>query len=282
MSNKKDIHSGLKRRTISDTLAPIIKHLELKGDRVVLLDDLRVLRPEIPDATVRWTAHELVERGWLEPLTVQGAYEFIPGSAAGPYRSGDPWLNLRAALRIQPELKAHVGLISAAWFHGYRERAPNRHTVVMARAPKPPPSLSKAYLIVKTNRNRVFGAEQKRGLPVATIERVFVEIVWRPDLVDIQSDIGWLSKLVFDLDPRVAIGYLEKLSINSVWARAGYLAELIGRSEFSDLISERRPKSKGPFYWGKATRTDHYVSKWRLYDNLALWKLKSGVNPDDY
>ncbi|MFV2045647.1 MAG: type IV toxin-antitoxin system AbiEi family antitoxin [Anaerolineales bacterium] len=273
MSNKKDRNSSQKRRTISDTLAPIVEHLELKGDRIVLLNDLRNLRPGIPDATVRWTVHELVERGWLEPLAVKGAYEFIPGSAAGAYQSGDPWLNLKAALRLQPKLKAHVGLASAAWIHGYRERVPARHTIVAARVPKPPPSLSSVYIIIKTNQGKVFGAEQKRGLPVATIERIFVEVAWRPDLVEIRSDIEWLWRLGADLDAHAIPAYLGRLSIKSVWARAGYLAELIRQAELANLIEELMPKSKGPFYLGNATRADRYVSRWKLYDNLGLWEL---------
>lgn len=273
MSNRKVQDSSQRGRTISDTLAPLVEHLELKGDRIVLLDDIRDLRPGIPDATVRWTVHELVERGWLEPLAVQGAYEFIPGFAAGAYQSGDPWLNLKAAIRLQPELKAHIGLASAAWIHGYMERAPAKHTVVAASVPKPLPSLSRVYIVIKTSLSKVFGAEQKRGLPVATIERIFVEVAWRPDLAEIRSNIKWLWRLGANLDAQKIPDHLGRLSIKSAWSRAGYLAELINQSELANLIEDSMPRSKGPFYLGSATRADKYFSRWKLYDNLGLWEL---------
>lgn len=282
MSNKKGSASSRKRRTISDTLAPIIEQLELKGSRVVVLDDLRAYRTNAPDATIRRTAHELVQRGWLEPLAVKGAYEFIPGSAAGVYRSGDPWLDLKAALRIHADLKVQIGLSSAAWLRGLKARAPSRHIVFAARKPKPPPSLSKVYTLVKTDENRLFGVEQLQGLPVATIERLFVEAVWRPDLLNLRSNVGWLSKIMVDTNPIVVIEYLERLSIKSVWSRAGYLAEIVGYSELEDLILTRCSSFAGPYYLGDSSRKDHYVSRWSLYDNIGLWKLNRELTNDDY
>jgi predicted transcriptional regulator of viral defense system len=271
-----------KRRTISDALAPIIELFELKGDKLVVLDDLRNIRPEANDTTIRKIAFELVERGWLEPLAVQGAYEFIPGSAAGAFRSGDPWLELRAALKLNPDLRTHVGFSSAAWLRGYKSRAPDRQIIVGSRQPKPPPSLSKVYTVVKTHSKRLFGSEELRNLPVATTERIFVEVVWRPDLMDLRSDFRWISKLISDSDPSVVIKFLERLSIQSAWFRAGYLTDLLTHPELRDMIQSRKPSSTGPFYFGSSSRTEHYVSEWNLYDNLDLWKLDQAVLNDDY
>ena len=275
MSNKKDQESRRRRRTISDTLSPLVEHLELKGDRIVLLDDIRGLRPGVPDATVRWTAHELVERGWLEPLAVQGAYEFIPGSAAGAYQSGDPWLNLKAAIRLQPGLKAHVGFASAAWILGYLERAPSKQTIVAATVPKPPPSLSRVYIVIKTSSKKVFGAEQKRGLPVASPERIFVEIAWRPDLVEIRTDLEWIRRLAANLDGRVVPDHLERLSMKSAWARAGYLAELVHDSDLANLIEKSMPILRGPYYLGSHKEANQFFSRWQLYVSLEEWKQAS-------
>lgn len=282
MASRKDRYSSRKNRTISGSLAPIIEQLELKGENLVILDDLRAIRPDSPDATIRRIAHELVERCWFEPLTVKGAYEFIPGAAAGAYRSGDPWLDLKAALRLNADLQVHVGFSSAAWLRGYKPRAPDRQIVVGTRQPKPPPSLSKVYTVVKTDGNRLFGSEQLKDFPVATVERILVEAVWRPDLMDLRTDIGWLSKLIFDATPTIVVDYLEKLSVKSAWSRAGYLVDIVDHSELRDMIRLRFPSPAGPFYLGDSSLTDHYVSEWRLYDNVGLWKLNRNLANNDY
>lgn len=281
MTNSKDHNSNQGRRTISDVLAPVIEHLELEADTLVTLEDLIALRPDVPESTIRGMASELVQRGWLRPLKAKGAYEFIPGAAAGPYPSGDPWLELRAALKLSPGMKAHVGLASAAWILGYRERSPGRQVVFATRDPKPPPSLSQTYDLVKTARNRMFGSNDIRGVPVASIERIYLEAAWRTDKLDVRTDVRWISRLISNADPQVVVEYLELLSIKSVWARAGYLAEIIGNPETAEQIRVRSPISGGPYYFGNTKRTDYFVVKWNLYDNMGLWRMREEISGDD-
>src|SRR3954454_4364374 len=95
-------------RSIPNWLAGMVQELELGGERLVTIDDLQRARPELDRALVRQGIAHLVRRGWLRPVGVRGTYEFIPGAAAGPYPSGDPWLVLRAELARRPG-EFHVG-----------------------------------------------------------------------------------------------------------------------------------------------------------------------------
>lgn len=280
MANNRGKSSSEKGRTISDALAPVIEHLELKGDRAVILDDIREQLKGSSESTVRWIVHELVQRGWLEPLAVKGAYEFIPGAAAGRFRSGDPWLDLEAALRVYPKLQVQIGFSSAAWIRGFLKRVPSEHILIVAGVPKPPPSLSDVYRVVKTSHNNIFGWVEEKGIPVSDVERIFVEVAWRPDVTDMKSSIGWLRNLVRELNSESLIGYLKRLGIKSAWARIGYLAELIGTSSLASHIEGQMPKSKGPFYWGDAEMTGQYIARWKLYDNVGLGKFISERSDD--
>lgn len=280
MANNKAQSSTEHRRTISDSLVPVIEYLELKGDRVVLFDDIRNQLRGRSNSTIRWMVHELIQRGWLEPLVLKGAYEFIPGAAAGKYRSGDPWLDLKAALRTHPKLQLQVGFSSAAWIRGFLQRAPSNHTIVAARAPKPPRSLSDVYKVVMTSKDKIFGSEIETGIPVSKVERIFVEVAWRPDVIDIGSGTGWLETVTRNLNPETVIQYLKTLGMKSAWARAGYLAELFDSSRLYREIEENMTNFKGPFYWGGASISGEYVARWKLYDNVGLGEVLSETNHD--
>lgn len=257
-------------RTISQALAPIVQQLELRGARVVTLDDIKELRPRSPDSSVRRAILELVRRGWLRPLHLRGAYEFIPGAAAGRYPSGDPWIELRAALRLQPQLKVQVGFSSAAWLRGYMSRAPRRHIVVVARYPKAPPALEKTYTLIRTSAPRVFGAELIEDIPVASRERIFVDHVWRPDVPDLAASLEWLSRLIADVDESRLVMQLRQLDSRSAWARAGYLAELTGQNHVAEVIEAEAPSLTGPYYLGPSGWRGTFLNRWSLYDNLGL------------
>src|SRR5437879_3711190 len=108
-------------RSIPPWLADVVQAFELDQKRLVSTDDVLAVRPDLGEEGAWAAIRHLLRRGWLHRTGVRGAYEFIPGAAAGPYPSGDPWLVLRAVLRQHPERAKtlHVGAHSAAWLLGY-------------------------------------------------------------------------------------------------------------------------------------------------------------------
>src|SRR6266536_39258 len=90
-------------RAIPVWLAPIVESFELEQKRLVTLADIQAIRPDLHRRVAFDAVRELSRLGWLRRSGVKGTYEFIPGAAAGPYPSGDPWLVLRAELVRSPD-----------------------------------------------------------------------------------------------------------------------------------------------------------------------------------
>lgn len=138
-------------RTISGALAPVVEALELDQVALVDVDTLRAVADEARvDTPVHVIVQRLVARGWLLTTGVRGVYEFAPGAHAGPYGRGDPFMTLRAQLRVTPTLSARVCLASALWLHSLADRAPDsRHEVSLPPGAHPPVALTRRYRVVR-------------------------------------------------------------------------------------------------------------------------------------
>src|SRR5438067_2438373 len=117
----------MQTRKLPQSLAPVLEELELRQPAEVT----RALLREIASNTgVRVAEEDLPERlvryGWLLPLRRRDAWEFIPGARAGRYRSGDPWIELRALLEHEPDTPVAVAFESAVWELGHSTHQPAR------------------------------------------------------------------------------------------------------------------------------------------------------------
>lgn len=250
-------------RAIPGWLAAVVQELELGGGHLVTLDDVARARPELDRALVRQGIAQLVRRGWLRPVGVRGTYEFIPGAAAGPYPSGDPWLVLRAELRRHAGA-FHVGATSAAWLLGYAQRSPAPHLVVTTpdvRAPRP---LAAAYRLLRTDPAPASGTVD--GLPVPTPPELFAEVAQLAPRLALDAARGWLRRLLDDVPPgEVSVALNDRGVANR--ARAGYLAEACGATEHAAAIAALGPLGNGPFYTGPRRVNATFSSRWRVYDS---------------
>ena len=250
-------------RSIPTWLAAMVRELELGGQHLVTLDDVARARPELDRALVRQGIAQLVRRGWLRPIGVRGTYEFIPGAAAGPYPSGDPWLVLRAALRRHPGV-FYVGATSAAWLLGYDQRSPAPHLVVTTpdvRAPRP---LAAAYRVLRTDPAPASGTVD--GLPVPAPPELFAEVAQLAPRLMLNAARGWLRRLLDDAPPEEVAAILRDRGV-ATRARAGFLAETCGATEHTTAIAALGPLGDGPFYTGPRRVDGTFSPRWRVYDS---------------
>jgi len=106
-------------------------------------------------------AARLRATGWLLPTAQRGIYEFAPGSHAGPYGHGDPFIDLRTALLAEHH-PVVIALQSALWLHGIAERAPDRHELAVPVGATVPGSVKRRMRVVH------FSAQ----LPMADIDQL--------------------------------------------------------------------------------------------------------------
>src|ERR1700689_2832648 len=92
-------------------------------------------------------AARLRATGWLLPTAQRGVYEFAPGSHAGAYGHGDPFIDLRAAM-LAEHYPVAVALQSALWLHGIAERAPDRHELAVPVGAAVPESIRQQKRVV--------------------------------------------------------------------------------------------------------------------------------------
>ena len=241
---------------------PFVQEFELNRPAFVTVDDVRRSLPRDSDAA-RQAVVELVRRGWLRPLGVRGTYEFIPGAAAGPYPSGDPWLVLRAELARHPG-KLHVGASSAAWLRGYAQRPPPRHVVVVPSGAWVPRPVRAGYRVLATSPAPASAVID--GLPVPTPAELLAEVAQVAPRLNLDAAQGWLRRLLEDTTPDELVRVLSDRD-DRTKARAGYVAEVCGAARHADAIAALRPFRGGPFFTGPRRRGAPYAARWRVYDS---------------
>ena len=238
--------------------------------RLVTTEDLaRLMGSESRGWRVGDAVADLVTRGWLRPLPVRGSYEFLP-AASGPWESGDPWMELRAALVKNPNLAPQVALGSAAFLRGYADRHPSTDIIIVNINGSAHPGLRRTYRTIRTQPSRLFGATPIDGIPVATPARLVLEAAtWWRDAGGVMNEDRWIR-------PALEAANINELCAGALrlgrvtTARAGYLAHHVGNSRAEGALQDlprARPVSLGP----RPTRLRNVLfnAKWGVCDTLT-------------
>jgi predicted transcriptional regulator of viral defense system len=221
----------------------VIAELELRNADVVTIAELaRLAGVEPGSAQASKLVHRLVTDHWLEPLSVRGTYEFIPGRAAGPYSRADVLDPLRGLLKRKPDARLQIVLDAAAFLRGINDRPPARYDVLVAREQSISASLHRTYRIHRVVPERLSGAEPLSGLPVSTVDRLLVDVALWPQVPGAALRHGdhWLSRALAQAASAQVVGLLRELDSPAASARAGYLAERFGRPDIADAIATLR------------------------------------------
>lgn len=192
-------------RTLSRGLAQLVAGLELRQPTLVSLDDLARLADEAGLRTpAKVLARRLRETGWLLPTGQRGVYEFAPGSHAGPYGHGDPFVELRAAMLLGQQ-EATVALVSALWLHGLADRAPDQHEVAVRSNAVVPESIKRHLRVVRFSARLQPAVVE--GLPVHQPATILTHLATKPG--DVRS---WstFAEVLPELADRAPVDELEK------------------------------------------------------------------------
>jgi AbiEi antitoxin C-terminal domain len=258
----------MKTRSVPATLAPILETLELRRPHVVT----RALLGEIAEETsvslaVPVIAERLVRLGWLLPLRTRDAWEFAPAARVGRYRSGDPWIELRALLAHDPDAPVAVGAESAVWELGHTPRQPGRAALAHRPGWRPPKSLDARTVRTESFDWRLPPVEI-RGLPVWTESTIVVAAAHRPaSHGDWANADVWLPETFRDAELDNVLTEVRGRTLTTM-VRLGYLAEWAGRPDIAGHVAELLPDQLPVTYLGPRDRRDRWIKKWRLYDGL--------------
>lgn len=256
----------MKTRRASSSVAGILEELELRQPKVVtgkLLTE--VIARSSSNLTQRAAAERLVREGWLSPLRTRDAWEFIPGSRAGRYPSGDSWIELRALLARKPDAPVAVSFASAVWEFGYSTHQPTRPTLAHRPGWRTPRSLSDARSVSFQWRLDTW---DKEGLPVWQPATVVVAAASRPDCQEDWANAdGWLPETMRATTPANVLREAAERGTATL-VRLGYFAEWSGRHDIADALTPLLPEHLPVTFLGSREPRGRWVKRWKLYDSL--------------
>jgi hypothetical protein len=239
--------------------------LELRQPAVVtrsllteILTQTQVLLP--PEAA----AERLVRLGWLLPLRTRGAWEFAPAARAGRYRAGDPWIELRALLALDPDVPVAVAFESAIWELGRSPHQPDRPVLAHRRCWRPPPSLSVRAVTFDWH----LPTKTVRGLPVWIEATILAAAAERPAA---QGNWGnaddWLPNTFRAATAEDLLREADGRRISTL-ARLGHLAAWAGRNDIAEEIEALLPARLPVNFLGPRDRRAQWSRRWHVYDSL--------------
>ncbi|MDZ4179141.1 MAG: type IV toxin-antitoxin system AbiEi family antitoxin [Coriobacteriia bacterium] len=254
-------------RDITSTLAPLLELLELEQPRVVTTAGLRTMAA---DAGIDWpvdlVVRRLRQRGWLLDLQTRGAWEFAPAARAGALGAGDPMIELRAALKKNPDAPLAVGAESAAYRLGLSSRRPDREVVAAPKEIRLPKALREFRIARWTTQHVV----RKDDLPVWTIAPLLAFMASQPASYHDWPNVGeWIAAAASD----VSLDDLrEELSgrPRAAWARAAYLLDRGGQADFASKLLAGAPDGRGPYYMGNRKASGRYFKEYDLIDTTGM------------
>ena len=260
------------RKTFGRSAAPVIEELEARGARVVSRDELAAIKG-VParSRVVRSLITRLIENGWLVPLARQGMYEFVP-LRVGAFASGDELRELEALARGPNAPAFQLALGSAAFLRGYAETAPNVSYLLMSkRASRRPPGLRERFRVIRTDPERLFGAEPldaNSRVPVATASRLFIDaaLFWE-HAGDLRVRDHWLAAAARDVDAKRAASWAQQLG-PAVISRVGFLAERFGARPLAKLLAPHVARRVRASFGGRGEGA--YDERWRVYDPIGI------------
>lgn len=260
------------RKTFGRSAAPVIEELEARGATVVSAEELARIKGVPADSPI---VHGLVRRlkanGWLVPLARKGMYEFVP-LRAGAFASGDELRELEALARGPNAPAFQLALGSAAFLRGYAETAPSvSYVLVSKRAGRRPPGLRERFRVIRTDPERLFGAEPldaNSHVPVATASRLFIDaaLFWE-HAGDLRTRDHWLAAAARDVDAKRAASWAQQLG-PAVISRVGFLAERFGARALAKLLAPHVARRARASFGGRGLGA--YDERWHVYDPLGI------------
>lgn len=250
-------------RSLSKQLAPLVAELELRQPTLVTLDELALLAEEFGLRTpAKVVAARLRATGWLLRTVQRGIYEFAPGSHAGPFGHGDPFIDLRAAMRAERGPLV-VALHSALWLHGMAERAPDRHELAVPVGATVPESVKRQMRVVHFSAR--LPAADIDQLPVHQPSTILVHLAAKPG--DVR---GWMTfaEGLAELAARSPVDDLERElegRPGTVRPRLAYILSGVAPA-VADRLQPARPESVT--WFGRSRTSRRFDKRFNVADGV--------------
>jgi hypothetical protein len=255
----------MQTRPLPTSLAPIVEALELRQPAVVtrsLLSEI-ASRTEV-DLDAEALAERLVRLGWLLPLRTRDAWEFAPAARAGRYRSGDPWIELRALLAHESDAPVALAFESAVWELGHSAHQPTLPVLAHRPGWRPPRALDARTITFDWR----LPTQKVRGLPTLAESTVVVADAHRPSAQGNWANANdWLPETFRAAAPDDVVAEARGRNVSTL-ARLGYLAEWAGRDDIADRVEELLPERLPVTFFGPRDRRDRWSRRWHVYDVL--------------
>ena len=264
-------------RPIPSRLAPVLEALELDQSRVVTADGLaHIARDQGVDIDGLQLAYELRRLGWLLGLRTKGAWEFVPGARAGRFGAGDRYIELRAALAVDPEFQGALAMESATVARGLAGRVPDREVLWMPPGHRAPKSFGDWRVVrLPVRDDRIAYVD---GLPTWRVETLLGGMARRPDGFHDWPNVGeWLTRAVSQVDAESVARSLEGAP-RAAWQRASYLLAMGGEEAAGFELFEHAPLGRGPAYLGPRQRKGKFDRRFEVVDSVLATSF-SGVQP---
>ncbi|MBM3317727.1 MAG: type IV toxin-antitoxin system AbiEi family antitoxin domain-containing protein [Candidatus Eisenbacteria bacterium] len=281
MKSKQNAESGTVERNLSKNEARIILDLEWRGQGTVTLADLRDILGA-SDSYVRYLAHRLVKKGWLERLR-PGLYQLVPASRG---REGIADSNPLAAGAVLVE-PYFFSFGTACTYHGLTEQVFAEVYIACQEWRHPEIIRGKRYFYVNVPPARYFGFKEVSvlGHPVrmATLDRALLDAIDRPRFA---GGIGEVSRIVsrsiVKLSWDALVASASRYGSSALVQRLGYFLDLhhaeVPEAARAALVSMVRPGSKIQLgsrrRWGTSGKL---VRPWNVTLNVPLEVLLSNV-----
>jgi hypothetical protein len=199
---------------------------------------------------LRRIAYWLQDLGWLGSLRTRGAWEFIPGSRAGAFGSGDRLIEFRAQVALNPKWPGTLAMESSASLLGLSQQVPDQDVIDLPAGFIKPMALSKWHVVRLTIPNQ--GCTIIDDVRTWNASGLLAGIAQRPaGYKDLAGLAQWLPE-ISDLVDFNAIASCLAASPVSAWQRAAYLLVQAGAMQMAeDLLEIKKPNS---MIWYGASR----------------------------
>jgi predicted transcriptional regulator of viral defense system len=274
--------SATKTRSLSKREAQIVLELEWRDQRTVTSSDLADILGQ-SGSYVRYLAHELVRKGWLERLR-PGVFRLIPADRGREGIADTNPLTVGVAL-VRP---CFFSFGTACSFHGLTEQTFSEVYIACQKPLRPRTVRNTRYVFVDVREDRFFGFTDTDVLgevvPMATRERALLDAIDRPRFA---GGLGEVSRIVARSASRLSwpalLTLLRAWPESALVQRLGYLLDLhhieVPAREREALESLRRPESKvhlGPRgRWGSAGK----LGPWNVVENVPRDVLLEPTEP---
>ena len=253
-------------RNISKSFAAILQELESFQPDVVNSKIMGEAISEVgSDLTVRDATDRLVRAGWLLPLRTRDAWEFVGAEYGGRDWSTDPWMELRALLKNDPQAPVAVSFYSAVWISAHAMHPPVYSTFAYRPGWRPPKSLSG---MPHTSYDWKLPCKTRDKLPTWQEATIVVAVAARPMRCGgwDESDT-WLAE-TFEAASIEDIMFEAEGRPTAALARLGYLAEWSGQYPLANEVQALLPHKLPVTYLGQRKHRGTWRKKWGVYDSL--------------